>query len=1064
MANGKKKEVELLRGRGLLDTVFSWSIRDVLNDDLYKNQVKKIPDAFSSKSAYLSSFFFPLIEETRADLSSSITTKLSQPCEIFLVRKAKTFQLPSDLFYNLVLKRHGNGEYQPLVGDLVVLTRVKPMSIHDLMGPYVVSFAFIHGVKLDYRSIPIEFSVLSSKPIITPQDHMDTQTIYALHLTNMTTNMRLWMSLNTQLQGSNINIIRQILQNNSSESETCARCCDVENCNAVYSEIRGKIYSSDLNDSQKEAVLSCIKTRECYHENTVKLIWGPPGTGKTKTVALMLSLLLKINCRTLTCAPTNIAVVQVAKRLVNQVINNDFHYGLGDIVLFGNRERMMIDDHDELHDVFLDYRVDALRKNLGGWTPSLCSMISLLEDPEKQYLEYLKDKSIDNHETESKNTQKILKASVSQALEERRKEKKQKGKKEFLVENEQHANCDKPWTFQEFLCQRFNSINEHLTSSIPFLYAHLPTCLVSLQDFNNMSKALALLASLKTLLNEFCIENATGLKQIFYVSQDRESQVSGFLELRMVRKECLHILKLLPQKFFVPTAERKLKNFCLKNACLIFCTVSSSVKLHVKGMPPLEILVMDEAAQLKECESTIPLQLSGLRHAILIGDERQLPAMVQSKISQEAAFGRSLFERLVLLGRKKHLLDVQHRMHPSISSFPNRKFYDCKIKNAQNVKEKSYKRNFLQGKMYGSYSFLNVTHGKEELDNKYSQRNMVEASIVSAIVENLHKEYVRTKKKVTVGVISPYMAQVQTIEAKVKRYDKDSHSGFNINVRSVDGFQGGEEDVIIISTVRCNGRGSIGFLSDKRRVNVALTRARHCLWILGHETTLVNSDSVWRELVIDAKKRGCFYNAQEDKSLGRALLFSLIEQHDVDTLKNIRLPLFRDRNTRWKVRFRDEFWYSMGRIGNRETCEKVLSTIEKLSSGWRQNHKKRNSSVQDGVSCQLLEACKVNRLLSVFWTVDILQENSGYIQVILVWDVLPKSNIQKIAKRLDISSYSSYSPVKIEYCKYKCVEGNSVVPMRWPVEDSSMSSQVKAVELSKPFALLSIGVRNLKEE
>jgi superfamily I DNA and/or RNA helicase len=75
-----------------------------------------------------------------------------------------------------------------------------------------------------------------------------------------------------------------------------------------------------------------------------------------------------------------------------------------------------------------------------------------------------------------------------------------------------------------------------------------------------------------------------------------------------------------------------IKNFCLANACLVFCTASSSSKLHTEGNMPLEFLVMDEAAQLKECESTVPLQLPGLRHAVLIGDERQLPAMVKSEV------------------------------------------------------------------------------------------------------------------------------------------------------------------------------------------------------------------------------------------------------------------------------------------------------------------------------------------------------------------------------------------------------------------------------------------------
>ena len=88
------------------------------------------------------------------------------------------------------------------------------------------------------------------------------------------------------------------------------------------------------------------------------------------------------------------------------------------------------------------------------------------------------------------------------------------------------------------------------------------------------------------------------------------------------------------------------------------------------------------------------------------------------------------------------------------------------------------------------------------------------------------KESVRTKKKVRVGIISPYKAQVLAIGEKVKNYSADPNDDFSICVRSVDGFQGGEEDVIIISTVRCNKNGIVGFLKNHQRTNVALTRAR----------------------------------------------------------------------------------------------------------------------------------------------------------------------------------------------------------------------------------------------
>ncbi|KAK7300610.1 hypothetical protein RJT34_11458 [Clitoria ternatea] len=137
---------------------------------------------------------------------------------------------------------------------------------------------------------------------------------------------------------------------------------------------------------------------KCKHNDT-KLIWGPPGTGKTKTVSCLLFALLRLKIRTLACAPTNTAVLQVAvplHGLVKDSLGYDT-YGLGDMVLFGNRSRMKVDSYPGLRDVFLDYRVKQLIKcfaPLTGWTHCLESMIKLLEDPGKQYSLYKQEKGI----------------------------------------------------------------------------------------------------------------------------------------------------------------------------------------------------------------------------------------------------------------------------------------------------------------------------------------------------------------------------------------------------------------------------------------------------------------------------------------------------------------------------------------------------------------------------------------------------------------------------------------------------------------------------------------------
>lgn len=110
------------------------------------------------------------------------------------------------------------------------------------------------------------------------------------------------------------------------------------------------------------------------------------------------------------------------------------------------------------------------------------------------------------------------------------------------------------------------------------------------------------------------------------------------------------------------------------------------------------------------------------------------------QLSEEAGFGRSLFERLSLMGHPKHLLDMQYRMHPSISQFPNSNFYSNQIKDASNVLTRSYEKCYLEARMFGPYSFINIDGGQDESDDiGHSRRNMVEVAVIVKLVQKLFK-------------------------------------------------------------------------------------------------------------------------------------------------------------------------------------------------------------------------------------------------------------------------------------------------------------------------------------
>ncbi|BFG36481.1 hypothetical protein CerSpe_227550 [Prunus speciosa] len=1043
----------VVAGRSLIDLVFSWSMEDVLNRNLYKNQVTKIPETFSTVTSYMKTFIPSLVEETHADLLSSIEnlsqehpghwcctvhslarkkTSTAPTFEILAVITSKGHNPPKDLFYDIIIKGKGEAEnhagtYEPQAGDIIALTDIRPKCTDHLKGPgdsYLIAYVL--------RGRDNQFSILSSKPINKGKERL-----LAVYLINMTTSVRVWGALNSERASTGlIKNVLQVQPNSSHGGNSCAICISKEKCSPALSTKWPSMFS-DLNDSQQAAVLNCISLSKCTHHNAINLIWGPPGTGKTDTVAMSLFALLKLKCRTLTCAPTNISVLQVTERLlglVNQSLDYG-KYGIGDLILFGNEERMKIDNYDDLVEVFLDYRTEILANcfdPLTGWKHWLESMIGLLEDPQEKHLLYLKEIRRSRYNEDGKDSDNLLmrmKRMVMSAM------------KRVIVNDRKSTRDDVNdfLTFEEFVKEKLNSIGEHLKICVVNLYTHLPTSCISLEVVKGMIRALDLLSSLKSLLHEV-----------------------GFASERsqLVLKDCVHTLTSL-LGFSVPNLKdfKTIRTWCLANACLIFCTASGSAKLYTEGMTPLDLLVIDEAAQLKECESAIPLQLPGLHHAILIGDEKQLPAMVKSKISKQAGFGRSLFGRLVLLGHERHLLNIQYRMHPSISLFPKREFYNNQILDGPNIKQGSHEKCFLSGKMYGPYSFIDIANGKEDYDRGHSLKNMVEVAVVCEIVASLYREFTQTKKRVSIGVISPYKAQVNAIQERVREHSEASGTDFSVRVRSVDGFQGGEDDVIIISTVRCNKKGSVGFLSNLERANVMLTRARYCLWILGNEATLISSNSIWKKLILDAKKRKCFYNAHDDKDLAQAIAAALMDLGQLHILLNADSLLF--KNAKWKVCFTNEFQSSIEKIKDTEVRREVISLLTKLSNGWRQSHKDKGVMVHGGTCAKLLEKYEVKGQLNLMWSVDVVQENSDYVQVLKIWDVLPVSDAPELEKRLEIM-FCSYTTYKMNLCLLRCVDGDAVVPIRLPVNSSS-SHEAKAeadpvpVEvLSKPLSSLSL--------
>ncbi|XBI45464.1 hypothetical protein VPH35_109925 [Triticum aestivum] len=526
-----------------------------------------------------------------------------------------------------------------------------------------------------------------------------------------------------------------------------------------------------LNESQLNAVEDSVAAMGSPSPS-LKLIWGPPGTGKTKTISTILWAMLLRGHRTLTCAPTNTAVLEVASRVVQLV--REFSNGgsggcfLSDIVLLGNNEKMKVEASHELSAVFLDCRVERLSQCFspnGGWGHCLRSLTDFLAEPVSKYQLYTDKITKDREEEEKKRN------ISSNVLDKKNKNvarcNKGNDHEKDRCNNQGDEQVFVTLSFKDFVRATHKELAHNLCHCIEALQNDFPRDPTTAPNFWCMSDVVEVTRVLGALLDagagdrhEAWVSDVGDACSPCSVSNDPPCKECRF---RKARSLCLEQLEYLRNNLKLPgyCDKRPIEIYLLQRAKSILCTVSTSFRLYnvlptdnqkpVGGQgqrqhkepeifPPLELLVVDEAAQLKECEAMIPLQLPCIRHAVFIGDERQLPALVKSKISENADFGRSIFERLISLGCRKHLLDTQYRMHPEISRFPVWRFYDGKVGDGANVVSKSHRRRLLRGNMFGPYSFINVHGGRESSEeHSRSPKNTIEIAVVSLIVERLFR-------------------------------------------------------------------------------------------------------------------------------------------------------------------------------------------------------------------------------------------------------------------------------------------------------------------------------------
>ncbi|GAB4820354.1 hypothetical protein N2152v2_007400 [Parachlorella kessleri] len=305
----------------------------------------------------------------------------------------------------------------------------------------------------------------------------------------------------------------------------------------------------------------------------------------------------------------------------------------------------------------------------------------------------------------------------------------------------------------------------------------------------------------------------------------------------------------------------------LSKAEVVAATCTGCGDPRLRGVA-FRMVVIDEASQATEPSTLVPL-LKGAECVVLAGDIKQLPPTVISRRALALGLDVPLLKRLQEGGLRAHLLQEQYRMHPDIAAFPAQHFYGGAVKSAVAPQD----RPLVKGPKWQAGCPVLFLHQSwpeerasssscdaatpaaaaaaavkvavegaagEERGSSYANRG--EAQLAMAVLWDVVQA---NQDLETVALLTPYNGQVRQLTKLFRKLQPQLPAGIDITISTVDGYQGREADLVIFSTVRSNSKGYIGFVADERRLNVAITRARRGLIVIGNGDTL-STDPNWR--------------------------------------------------------------------------------------------------------------------------------------------------------------------------------------------------------------------------
>ncbi|KAJ3118095.1 hypothetical protein HDU96_003863 [Phlyctochytrium bullatum] len=650
-------------------------------------------------------------------------------------------------------------------------------------------------------------------------------------------------------------------------------------------------YLNELNTPQREAAMRSLGVAK---HGGLQLIQGPPGTGKTHTISTLLAILRlpAYDKRVLVCAPTNVAMADIAKKFSKRAYE---HVQPFDVLVVCSKDRIgefFITRNEKL--LTLDGRIEFLSRRLLQFRAALLEIIQKDTDPDI------------TDEYSGRDISALSKLVMEYANDFR---------------HLRPSNLSVFQLFEEMFELARNFITDNFEDSLK--------AIIGLKAYSFAKKLILEISA--------------------FVSDPASSK-------RKMEKKMAYFY-------------RTLQEFFLERAGIIFSTINSSMSRRL-GDLGFDVVIVDEASQALEAETTLILQRN-IPSVILVGDPKQLSATVFSDACVRAGYKRSLFERLAKRKFPTDLLSVQYRMHPDISAFSSRHFYNSRI--VDSIIVQKYDCDWYQSfKPLGFFAYQSSSRALPDATG--SLRNDYEAELICAYLYAFMQENAE-RKNLSIGIITPYKAQVAVLQEVLEEI-MPKHAG-RVDVNTVDGFQGQERDVIILS-LTSTGRAS-AFVEDLKRVNVSCTRAKYALWVFANGNAIDCATSPWKWLekhthlsIRDERARNCsvllpphvrakltaFMVDRKGRGGTKASLVAMKQRLEMATGENS-----------WKIIVTDIFLRDI-RYGSYDERLFFFGVVERLKAG-NFSGTSRPYEKTEGLAGKLFYAASLARSKAMIWTINI---------------------------------------------------------------------------------------------